>query len=66
MIVVLWIILLVLAYKVSQIERDHVEYNPYDILGLSPGATEKEIKKKYRELSRIHHPDQGPTDRLIV
>jgi len=65
-IIVLWVILLVLAYKVSQLERDHVEYNPYEILGLSPGATDKEIKKKYRELSRIHHPDQGGSEEMFM
>ena len=31
--------------------------NPYDILGLSPGATDEEIKKAYRALSRKYHPD---------
>lgn len=31
--------------------------NPYDVLGLSPGATDEEIKKAYRALSRKYHPD---------
>jgi molecular chaperone DnaJ len=31
--------------------------NPYSVLGISPGASNEEIKKAYRELSRKYHPD---------
>jgi hypothetical protein len=34
--VVLWIIFIFLSMKVSQIEHEHVEYDPYKILGLDP------------------------------
>lgn len=31
--------------------------NPYDVLGVSPDAGDDEIKKAYRRLSRMYHPD---------
>lgn len=32
--------------------------NPYEILGLKPGASQEEIKKAYRTLIKQYHPDQ--------
>lgn len=31
--------------------------NPYSVLGIAPGATDEEVKKAYRALSRKYHPD---------
>lgn len=31
--------------------------NPYNVLGISPDASEDEIKKAYKTLSRRYHPD---------
>lgn len=33
--------------------------NLYQILGIKQNANKKTIKKAYRELSKIHHPDKG-------
>ncbi len=34
----------------------------FAILGLSPAATQAEIKSAYRKLARSHHPDLNPAD----
>ncbi|CAM4882334.1 unnamed protein product [Rotaria socialis] len=54
-----WIILLILAYRVSLIETEHKEYDPFMILDVDLEASISEIKRAYRELSKKHHPDRG-------
>lgn len=31
--------------------------DPYSVLGISPGASDDEVKRAYRELARKYHPD---------
>lgn len=36
--------------------------DPYRVLGVSPDASDAEIKRVYRKLARQHHPDRNPGD----
>ena len=34
----------------------------YEVLGISKGATDDEIKKAYRKMAKMYHPDLHPDD----
>ena len=36
--------------------------NPYEVLGINPGATKDEIKSAYRKMAKKYHPDLHPDD----
>uniref|UniRef100_V9IM93 Translocation protein SEC63 n=1 Tax=Apis cerana TaxID=7461 RepID=V9IM93_APICE len=53
-----WVVLIFLTYKVSQFDYEMANFDPFEILGVSSSATQSDIKKAYRKLSLILHPDK--------
>jgi translocation protein SEC63 len=53
-----WSLFAFLSYKVANAKNDNKVYDPFEVLGLSAGVTEKEIKSHFKKLSRMYHPDK--------
>lgn len=58
------ILLIVSAFTVySSNIKTETPFDPFEILGVTKSSDLKSIKKAYRKLSIIHHPDKNPNDR---
>ncbi|KAG0168426.1 secretory subunit [Apophysomyces sp. BC1034] len=54
-----WLAVALLVYQVAQAEQPKARWDPYEILGLREGVELPEIKKVYKKLSLVYHPDKA-------
>jgi molecular chaperone DnaJ len=45
------------------VNREWLEKDYYQVLGVPKGASQGEVKKAYRRLAQRHHPDANPGDK---
>ncbi|KAI3471969.1 hypothetical protein Pfo_028657 [Paulownia fortunei] len=59
-VVLLWVVVALLVFYIKHINTEIQIFEPFSILGLEPGVSDSEIKKAYRRLSILYHPDKNP------
>ncbi|KAG2485811.1 hypothetical protein HYH03_015521 [Edaphochlamys debaryana] len=55
-----WVLWCVLLWYVNIATKDLKPFDPFEILGLERDASTAEIKKAYRQMSLLYHPDKNP------
>ncbi|CAE6379020.1 unnamed protein product [Rhizoctonia solani] len=56
--IALWVVFGAVAYNAANTKSDTKIYNPFEILGIKAGTSEKDIKRHYKRLSVRFHPDK--------
>lgn len=59
LLLLMWLGVAGLMWYIQTSQKDIAPFDPFAIMKLSPDATDKEIRKQYRELAKITHPDKA-------
>merc|ERR1719265_1303982 len=62
----MWATIYVIMIHVGSEKKEISHFDPFDILEVTYSATPAEIKKAYRKLSLVYHPDKNPDDPLAA
>ncbi|KAJ7089651.1 Sec63 Brl domain-containing protein [Mycena belliarum] len=57
-VIVGWSVFAYLCWQVAGAKMENTVYNPFEILGITAGLSEKEIKSHFKKLSKLYHPDK--------
>mmetsp|Transcript_83996 Transcript_83996/g.261233 ORF Transcript_83996/g.261233 Transcript_83996/m.261233 type:complete len:664 (+) Transcript_83996:157-2148(+) len=63
--VAIWVGVLSTVMQLGQ-EKEIQKFDPFDILEVSHDASNQKIKRAYRKLSLVYHPDKNPDDPLAA
>jgi translocation protein SEC63 len=64
-VVFFWFVWVLCADQISKI-KPLKSFDPFQILGIEPGSEPSVIKKAFRKLSLLKHPDKNPDDPLAA
>lgn len=59
-----WILFFLIMSQVGGEDAQIIRFDPFAILELERGATDKMVKKAYHKLAKEYHPDKNPDDPL--
>mmetsp|Transcript_19002 Transcript_19002/g.30925 ORF Transcript_19002/g.30925 Transcript_19002/m.30925 type:complete len:743 (-) Transcript_19002:252-2480(-) len=62
----LWAIILLIVIKLPGSGESFQTFNPFEILEVDVGVSDRDIKKAYRKLSLKYHPDKNPGDEVAA
>mmetsp|Transcript_23756 Transcript_23756/g.68387 ORF Transcript_23756/g.68387 Transcript_23756/m.68387 type:complete len:658 (+) Transcript_23756:104-2077(+) len=64
--ILMWVLLGGIYVLVGSAQKEINRFDPFEILEVSTSASAGDIKKAYRKLSLVYHPDKNPDDPLAA